>query len=128
MTRRISAAERRGRLTERQLLGAPVATVGEVAESLVALHATDPVTVYLSAWARSRCAAEDGDASLYAARAVVRMLGMRRTVFVVPAGLARVVQAACTDDIAARLRRQLEKDLASGGAGGGGPGGVGRAG
>ena len=100
MTLKVSAAERRGRLVERQLLGAPVATVGEVAESLVALHATDPVTVYLSAWARSRCAAEDVDASLYAERAVVRMLGMRRTVFVVPAGLAGVVQAACTDDVA----------------------------
>jgi hypothetical protein len=119
MTLKVSAAERRGRLVERQLLGAPVATVGEVAESLVALHATDPVTVYLSAWARSRCAAEDVDASLYAERAVVRMLGMRRTVFVVPAGLAGVVQAACTDDVASRMRRQLEKDLAKGGVGNG---------
>jgi Winged helix DNA-binding domain len=119
MTRRISAAERRGRLTERQLLGAPVASVGEVAESLVALHATDPVTVYLSAWARSRCAVAEVDSALYEERAVVRMLGMRRTVFVVPAGLAGVVQAACTDDVAARMRRQLEKDLAKGGVGDG---------
>ncbi len=119
MTLKVSVAERRGRLVERQLLGAPVATVSQVAESLVALHATDPVTVYLSAWARSRCAAEDVDASLYAERALVRMLGMRRTVFVVPAGLARVVQAACTDDVARRMRRQLEKDLASGGVGDG---------
>ena len=55
-------------------------------------------------------------------RAVVRMLGMRRTVFVVPAGLAPVVQAACTDDVAKRLRRRLEKDLA-GGVGDGDPGG-----
>jgi Winged helix DNA-binding domain len=119
MTLKVSVSERRGRLVERQLLGAPVATVSEVAESLVALHATDPVTVYLSAWARSRCAAEDVDAALYAERTVVRMLGMRRTVFVVPAGLAGVVQAACTDDVAARLRRQLEKDLAGGGVGDG---------
>ena len=50
---------------------------------------------------------------------MVRMLGMRRTVFVVPAGLADVVQAACTDDVARRMRRQLEKDLAGGGVGGG---------
>jgi hypothetical protein len=119
MTVKVGVAERRGRLVERQLLGAPVSTVGEVAEAMVALHATDPVTVYLSAWARSRCAAQDVDASLYAERAVVRMLGMRRTVFVVPAGLAGVVQAACTDDVASRMRRQLEKDLAKGGVGGG---------
>jgi hypothetical protein len=59
------------------------------------------------------------DAALYESRAVVRMLGMRRTVFVVPAELAGVVQAACTDDVAKRVRRQLEKDLASGGVGDG---------
>ena len=62
---------------------------------------------------------EDVDAALYAKRAVVRMLGMRRTVFVVPAPLAGVVQAACTDDVASRMRRQLEKDLAKGGVGNG---------
>jgi len=123
MTLKVSVAERRGRLVERQLLGAPAASVGEVTESLVALHATDPVTVYLSAWARSRCAAEQVDAALYAERSVVRMLGMRRTMFVVPAGLAGVVQAACTDDVARRLRRQLEKDLAGGGVGDGDAGG-----
>ena len=104
---------------ERQLLGAPVATVGQVADSLVALHATDPVTVYLSARARSRCSVDEVDGTLYEERAVVRMLGMRRTVFVVPAGLADVVQAACTDDVARRMRRQLEKDLAGGGVGDG---------
>ena len=119
MMRKVSLAERRGRLVERQLLGAPVATAAEVAESLVALHATDPMTVYLSAWARSRCTAEEMDAALYAERALVRMLGMRRTVFVVPAALTDVVQAACTDDVAKRIRRQLEKDLASGGVGDG---------
>ena len=119
MTLKVSVAERRGRLVERQLLGAPVATVSQVAESLVALHATDPVTVYLSARARSRCAVDDVEAVLYEERAVVRMLGMRRTVFVVPAGLADVVQAACTDDVARRMRRQLEKDLAGGGVGDG---------
>jgi hypothetical protein len=72
------------------------------------LHGTDPASVYLSAWARtrgdSRAAIEE---ALYAERALVRMLGMRRTVFVVPADLAPVIQAACTDQIAERLRRQL---------------------
>jgi hypothetical protein len=123
MTRKVSAAERRGRLVERHRLGGPAATVAEVAESLVALHAPDPATVYLSARARSGCTASDVDAALYAERSVVRMLGMRRTVFVVPAELAGVVQAACTDDVARRMRRQLEKDLANGGVGGGDPAG-----
>lgn len=123
MALKVSVAQRRGRLVERQLLGAPVATVGEVVSAMVALHATDPVTVYLSAWARSRCAVADVDATLYESRAVVRMLGMRRTVFVVPASLAGMVQAACTDDVAKRIRRQLEKDLAGGGVGDGDAGG-----
>jgi hypothetical protein len=122
MTRKISVAERRGRLMERHRLGVPAATVAEVTESLVALHATDPVTVYLTARARSGCTAQEVDAALYAERSVVRMLGMRRTVFVVPAELAGEVQAACTDDVARRMRRQLEKDLANGGVGDGDPG------
>src|ERR1700761_9215027 len=123
MALKISEAARRARLVERHLLGAPVGTAAEVAGSLVALHATDPMTVYLSAWARSRCMAEDMDAALYAERSLVRMLGMRRTVFVVPAALADVVQAACTDDVAKRMRRQMEKDLAGGGVGDGDAGG-----
>jgi hypothetical protein len=123
MALKISEAARRARLVERHLLGAPVGTAAEVAGSLVALHATDPMTVYLSAWARSQCMAEDMDAALYAERSLVRMLGMRRTVFVVPAALTDVVQAACTDDVAKRIRRQLEKDLAGGGVGDGDAGG-----
>lgn len=119
MTLKVGLAGRRGRLAERHLLGAAVGTVGEVVSALVALHATDPATVYLSAWARSRCAVEEVDATLYESRAVVRMLAMRRTMFVVPTGLASVVQAACTDDVAARLRRQLVKDLAGAGIGDG---------
>lgn len=123
MTHKVSVTRRRGRLVERQLVGRADPSVGAVAEGLVALHATDPVTVYLSARARSGCAVEDIDAALYEERAVVRMLGMRRTVFVVPAGLAGVVQAACTDDVAKRMRRNLEKDLANGGVGDGDAGG-----
>ena len=51
----------------------------------------------------------DIEHALYAEGALVRMLGMRRTVFVVPAGLMPVVQAACTDQIAERMRRDLAK-------------------
>jgi hypothetical protein len=128
MTVKVGLTQRRGRLLERQLLATPAAAAGSAgvamaAESLLALHATDPVTVYLSAWARTGCAAAEVDAVLYAERTVVRMLGMRRTVFVVPAGLAGLIQAACTDDVAKRLRRQLEKDLDKGGVGGGDAGG-----
>jgi len=116
---KVSTRQRQDRLVVRHRLAVPAGSVAEAAADLVALHATDPVTVYLSAWARSRCAVSQVDAALYDERAVVRMLGMRRTVFVVPTPLTEVVQAACTDDVAGRLRRQLEKDLTSGGVGGG---------
>jgi hypothetical protein len=47
--------------------------------------------------------------ALYEARTLVRMLGMRRTMFVVPLDLAAIVQAACAGTIAARERRKLEQ-------------------
>jgi hypothetical protein len=117
----VTVAQRRARLLARHRLGVPAGSVADATESLVALHATDPLTVYLSAWARTRCTIEAVDAALYADRTLVRMLGMRRTVFLVPARLAGLVQAACTDDVARRLRRQLEKDLAGGMVGNGDP-------
>jgi hypothetical protein len=116
MNLKVSSLQRQARLAVRHHLSAPAATVTEAAERLIALHATDPVTVYLSAWARTRCdTTAEVDEALFQARLLVRMLGMRRTMFVVPAPLAPVVQAACTDEIARRLRRQLERDLAKAG-------------
>jgi hypothetical protein len=103
----------------RHRLGEPAATVGEATNGMIALHATDPVTVYLSAWARVQALSpSDVDAALYTDRGLVRMLGMRRTMFVVPAELVPVIQRACTDDVAKRLRSGLERDLAKGGIGG----------
>jgi hypothetical protein len=124
MTLKVSVAQRRARLVARHHLSAPAATVTEAAGRLVGLHATDPVTVYLSAWARTRCdTTAEVDEALYESRLLIRMLGMRRTMFVTPAPLAPVVQAACTDDVARRLRRQLERDLAKAGVGGADPAG-----
>jgi hypothetical protein len=56
MTPRVSVAQRRARLVALHGLGVPAATVGEAADAMIALHATDPVTMYLSAWARTRAA------------------------------------------------------------------------
>jgi len=55
MTVKVSAAQRRARLLSRHQLSGPAATAASVtaaADAMVALHATDPVTVYLSARAR----------------------------------------------------------------------------
>jgi hypothetical protein len=116
--RHIGVEERRARLGIRHRLApsARAATPEAVAESLVALHGTDPASVFLAALARMRepsiQAIED---ALYERRSLVRMLGMRRTMFVVPAEVAPVVQAACTREIAVKQRR-LFVDL-FGGAG-----------
>ena len=123
MTPKVSVNQRRARLLARHRLSAPAITVTEAVTAVVALHATDPVTVYLSARARTDAGAAEVDEALYESRLIVRTLGMRRTVFVVPAPLLPVVQRACTDDVARRLRRQLERDLANGGVGGTDPAG-----
>ena len=107
--RRIGVEERRARLGLRHhLAGAARAGVVEVARDLVGLHATDPATVYLAARAR---ALDPGIAALeealYEERRLVRILGMRRTMFIEPVELMGVVQAACTDAIAAQQRRLL---------------------
>jgi len=111
MLEKVTVNQRRARLVARHHLASPAASVTGAAEAMIALHATDPLTVYLSAWARTRCSPADVDSELYEERRSVRMLGMRRTMWVLPAGHLPVVQAACTDDVAARLRGQLARDL-----------------
>jgi Winged helix DNA-binding domain len=112
MTRtwRIGADGRRARLAARHHL-APAgrtAPLPDVVADLIALHGTDPASVYLAAWARrDKLATGDVDDALYEQGTLVRMLGMRRTIFVVPAGLVPVVQAACTDQVAERMGRAL---------------------
>lgn len=107
---RIGVAQRRARLAWRHRLIPAARTDDPVdaADAVVAFHATDPASVHLAALAR--CTPPEiaaTERALYDERSLVRMLGMRRTVFVVPSGLAPIVQAACTRDIAARERRRL---------------------
>jgi hypothetical protein len=109
---RIGVGERRARLATRHHLVPVSADVVEVVRDLVALHATDPSTVHLSTWARVRDATPDTLArALYDERTLVRLLGMRRTMFVVPVELVPVVQAACTRAIAEVERRKTEAFL-----------------
>jgi len=75
---------------------------------MVGLHSSDPTTVVLSARARvADVAVADVERALYEARDVLRILGMRRTLFVMPPDLAVIVRAACSDAIARRERRRL---------------------
>ena len=108
--RTIDTAERRARLAVRHRLapGWHGANVMEVARDLVALHATDPATVHLSAAARmTEPSVEAVERALYDDRVLVRLLGMRRTLFVIPTFLVPVVHAAATRAVAANERRRL---------------------
>jgi hypothetical protein len=108
--RRIDVAERRARLAARHHLAAPAPDVASAAADLVGLHSSDPVSVYLSAWSRVRgFEVADLEDALYVRRSVVRVLGMRRTMFVVPRDLAAVIDAACTRALAPAERRRLLK-------------------
>jgi hypothetical protein len=79
---------------------------------MVGLHSSDPASVYLSAWARvDGFVPADLEDALYRRRSLVRMLGMRRTLFVVPVDLAAVMHEACTKARAPAERRRLVRML-----------------
>jgi hypothetical protein len=112
--RRFDAEERRARLGVRHHLASSArgASPVDVARDLVAVHSTDATSVFVGIAARMR----DPDPAaieraLYGERRLARMLGMRRTVFVVPVELAPVVHAACTRAIAERERGRLIRML-----------------
>jgi hypothetical protein len=112
--RRVGVRERRTRLGARHRLASRAATVEEAAAAVVGLYSSDPATVYLSSWARvDGFEPADLEDALYDRRSLVRMLGMRRTLFVVPVDLAPVMHEACTKALIpgqrARLVRMLEE-------------------
>ena len=110
----IDVAERRARLARRHRLapGHRAGDVEEATESMVCLHATDPATVYLSAWARvDGMAVTDMERALYADRSLVKHLAMRRTLFVFPRATLRVAQAGASDRVADTERRRLIRQV-----------------
>jgi hypothetical protein len=107
---RIDSMERRRRIGARHHLSrtVPDTDLVDVARDLVGIHATDPASVYLGLRARVRDLARDavGNA-LYESRSLLKILGMRRTMFVVPVDLAGVIQAAVTTDLGVGERKRL---------------------
>ena len=78
-----------------------------VAGDLVGIHATDPASVYLGLRARMReLSRDDVAAALYEDRSLLKVLGMRRTMFVVPVAVAGIIHAAAALDIAGRERKR----------------------
>ncbi|MEU4247548.1 winged helix DNA-binding domain-containing protein [Amycolatopsis sp. NPDC026612] len=112
MPPKISIEQRRARLAVRHHLAAPAASVADAVAGVVALHATDPATVHLSASARlAGPAVSSVERALYEDRTLVRLLGMRRTVFVTDLDTAALVQAGCAADIVVKQRKLLEQHL-----------------
>jgi hypothetical protein len=110
--KRIDTAERRARIAVRHHLAPEhrADTMVEAARGVVCLHATDPATVYLSTWARLTAPTFDMiERELYEERRLIRMLAMRRTLFVVPTDEAPVLHAAASLDVARVERRRNEQ-------------------
>jgi hypothetical protein len=116
--RRIDAAERRARLAVRHRLVPARRTddVVAVADDLVALHSTDPVSVYLSVLARMPnpllAAVEK---ALYDDRTLLRHHAMRRTLWVGGHEAIQLAHAAATVDLHRVQYRNLHSALAGAG-------------
>ncbi|XVV15081.1 winged helix DNA-binding domain-containing protein [Actinoplanes sp. CA-131856] len=108
MARSITMEQRRAALIHRHYLTGAASQPKEVVKALVALHATDPATVYLSVLARSRTTnLADIHEAMYGQRALVRWMAMRRTLFVFAREDIAMIQAAVSEPLAATLRRRL---------------------
>lgn len=107
--------QRRARLVTRHRLDGSAASAVDAARSVVALHASDPATVFLSVLARGHALSlDDVQAEMYDARRLVRLMAMRRTLFVAPLDSVPVIHHAASVDVAAAMRRRLLTQLAEG--------------
>ncbi|MFD0022778.1 winged helix DNA-binding domain-containing protein [Streptomyces sp. NPDC058382] len=117
---RISDEQRRIRLARRHLLApdARVTSPVAVADALIALHATDAATVFLSVCARLRTPGVAAvEKALYEDVSLVRLLSMRNTLFTLSEALAPQVEASNARAVAAKERRTFLKHLAEDGKG-----------
>ena len=117
---RIGTDERRARIGLRHLLaaGTQVKSVAEAAAAVFVLHATDVASMFLQARARmSRSSPAQIERELYEDRSVLRMLAMRRTLFLVPISDVPIVEAAASQAIAERERRRTIAMLTEAGIG-----------
>jgi hypothetical protein len=123
MPPKITDEQRRIRLGTRHHLATPGPDVVTVAGDLIGLHSSDPASVYLAA--RARCRGDVAaalDAALYDERDLVRILGMRRTMFVVPTTAAPLLQHGCAGPLARRERNRIASMIEDQGLAGDGHG------
>jgi hypothetical protein len=111
VARHVGDDERRARLGVRHGLAAPVADTLAAARAVTCLHATEPASVHLAAWARSGATRDDVDRALYDDRTVVKQLAMRRTVFAFPRELLPAVWGSASARVAAQQERRIAKEM-----------------
>lgn len=112
--RHVTDQERRARLARRHALSpsARVRTVEDAARAVVALHATNPPSVHISAWARADgIVSGDVDRALYEDRTLVKQLAMRRTLFAFPRELLPAVLPSSAGRVATAERTRMARDL-----------------
>ncbi len=113
--RRVTISQRRQLLAERHRLTPTLGTndIAKIARSVIALHSSDPVTLYLSAMARMTSPSFAGvDNALYKKRTLVRHHAMRRTLWVVTHDDLEICHAAATRRVAEADRKRTLKLLA----------------
>lgn len=118
--RKVGVAERRARVGIRHRLaaGTQASSVADAAAAMVVLHATDAPSVYLQARARMTVTSPaDIGRELYEQRSALRMLAMRRTLFLVPLSDVPIVHAAASRAVAVAERKRTVAILADAGVG-----------
>jgi hypothetical protein len=111
----VSDERRRAQLARRHALAAGhrVAEIGAALAAMTALHATEAATPHLSLLARVRdLSVDDVEAALYADRSVLKVMAMRRTLWVVNRELAPAVVGSAGRRVADAERTRLLKDAA----------------
>jgi hypothetical protein len=105
--REFSNLERRARLSIRHHLAFPAPDVTAAAGAVLGLHSSDPATVYLSALARvPGITSGDVETALYENKTLLRILAMRRTMFVIPTELAPILHHSSTVALQAGERKR----------------------
>ncbi|HKY48460.1 MAG TPA: crosslink repair DNA glycosylase YcaQ family protein, partial [Acidimicrobiia bacterium] len=116
--RTVTTDERQARLGVRHHLADrfKADTVEAAAGRMVGLHASDPASIYLAARARVRnTTVQLIERALYEDRSMLRILGMRRTMFAAPLDLARLIQVGAASRLIDGERKRMAGFLAAGG-------------
>ena len=122
--RQITDVHRRTRLARRHALAETVGSVEAAVTAMTCLHATEPASVHLAAFARCGASVEAIDKALYGDRTVVKQLAMRRTVFAFPRELLPAVWGSAAARVAVQQQAQLARDVVKAGIAADGPGWV----